>query len=279
LFYAGATMGGNAGVTPLILDPHANTVVKNVPGLAVTDRDQGASVILPPAQDQKIMVMGGSGSTSVAIADLKMVNPSYNEVNNLQFGRMHLNAVLLPDRTVFVSGGSKSGENMMTAVRESEIYHPLSGNWTLGATATVARLYHSIALLLPDGRVITAGSNPVRKDDELRLELYHPSYLFRGPRPFIANVKEQLHRGLTFEIETPQATQIKWVHLIKPMATTHSWDSSQRLIDIPFTCEEVCHLKCCVPEQQNIVIPGWYMLFIVNHDEIPSVAKWVQIKL
>ena len=94
------------------------------------------------------------------------------------------NAVVLPDRTVFVSGGGLE-EDPSKAELRSEIYDPAANAWRPGATAPVPRLYHSVALLLPDGRVITAGSNPHRRDDELRLELYHPPYLFRGPRPFI----------------------------------------------------------------------------------------------
>ena len=99
--------------------------------------------------------------------------------------RFHINAVMLPDRTVFVSGGNGQSEAAATAVLEAEIYDPATDTWTAAATAQAARMYHSIALLLPDGRVLAAGSNPNRRDDELRLEIYHPPYLFRGPRPFI----------------------------------------------------------------------------------------------
>jgi hypothetical protein len=84
-------------------------------------------------------------------------------------------------------------------------------------------MYHSIALLLPDGRVLTAGSNPNRRDDELRLEIYRPPYLFRGSRPFIETVPRQVVYGGNFEIHTPQAEEIQWVELIWPMATTRSW--------------------------------------------------------
>src|SRR5262249_23884744 len=152
---------------------------------------QSASVMLPPAQNQKVMIMGGGVLTATTgIVDLSAGAPAYAAGPSLNFARMHLNAVLLPDRTVFVSGGGSMAEG--GAVLDSEIYHPATNTWTVAAKATVPRFYHSVALLLPDGRVITVGSNPSRTADELRLELFHPPYLFRGPRPFIERVPEQI---------------------------------------------------------------------------------------
>lgn len=150
-------------------------------------RDQGATVLLPPAQDQRIMVMGGGGPSisDVHIIDTDQANPAYVAAPSMLRPRIHVNAVLLPDRTVVATGGSAMSENAATASLEAEIFNPASNTWTTGATARVPRMYHSVALLLPDGRVLGAGSNPRRRDDELRLELYHPPYLLRGPRPCI----------------------------------------------------------------------------------------------
>ncbi|MGH9931318.1 MAG: LodA/GoxA family CTQ-dependent oxidase [Pyrinomonadaceae bacterium] len=284
LFYSGGVMGGNAGLTPLKLNLPTNTVAANVPGLIdVDNRDQAASVLLPPAQSQRVMIMGGGkgdpamATNTVAIAD--MATATYTTVAPLNFARMHLNSVLLPDRTVFVSGGSGQAEATMTAVRQAEIYDPATGIWKVGATAVVPRMYHSVALLLPDGRVITAGSNPGANNDELRLELFHPPYLFRGPRPFIVRAPQELNYGATIEIQTPQAKEIKWVQLIKPMATTHSSDSSQRLVDLPIKRRKFCKLEVKVPREANLAPPGWYMLSITNQQGIPSVAKWVHLAM
>jgi plastocyanin len=285
LLFSGGAMGGNSGLTPLKLNLHTNTIATSVPGLIdINNRDQAASVLLPPAQNQRVMIIGGGGgdapemaTNTVAIAD--MAASTYTTVAPLHFARMHLNAVLLPDRTVFVSGGSAMGEKVMTAVRQSEIYDPATGTWKVGATATVARLYHSVALLLPDGRVITAGSNPASKDDELRLELFHPPYLFRGPRPFIERAPQDMSYGATIEIDTPQAEEIKWAQLIRPMATTHSSDSSQRLVDLPIKRRRFCRLEVKAPREANLAPPGWYMLFIVDHQGVPSMAKWVHLEM
>jgi hypothetical protein len=122
-----------------------------------------------------------------------------------------------------------------------------------------------------------AGSNPNRRDDELRLEIYHPPYLFHGPRPFIETVPQQIVYGGSFEIHSPQAEEIQWVELIWPMATTHSCETGQRVVDLEFKARDFCYLHVSVLSEQNIAPPGWYMLFLVSKLGVPSVAKWVQL--
>lgn len=277
IFYSGGNMGGRAGLNPLKLNLTTNTAttIGNLPD--IDRRDQAASILLPPAQEQRFMIIGGGNPAigSVAIVNLSQPNPSYAAAQALHHVRMHLNAVLLPDRTVLVSGGGMHTE--MDPELRAEIYHSTSNTWTSAAKASVPRLYHSIALLLPDGRVITAGSNPHRKDDELRLELYHPPYLFKGPRPFIQNASQELGYGQTIEIGTPNSRDIKWVHLIRPMATTHSCDTEQRLVELKIENKSFCKLKAVVPQERNIAPPGWYMLFIANNRHVPSVAKWIHL--
>jgi plastocyanin len=278
VFYSGGYMGGG-GFGAGHIDV-ATSAVTAVTGLrSAGQRGQAASVLLPPAQLQRVLVMGG-GDPAIDLVDqidLTAATPTYTPAAPLHHARMHLNAVLLPDRTVFVSGGGGMGE--ANPVKEAEIYDPATDAWTEAATATVARLYHSVALLLPDGRVITAGSNPHRGDDELRLELFHPPYLFRGPRPFITDAPDAIAYGQTIEIHTPQGADIEWIELIRPMATTHSCDTEQRLLDLPIERRRnPCRLRATVPKNPNLAPPGWYMLFIVNRDRIPSVARWVHLR-
>jgi len=277
LLYAGGYMGGASGAVPGIINPTTGAF-STIPATGqFIQRDQAASVMLPPAQAQRFLTVGGGDPAThdVAIIDMNAATPTYAPGPSAHFARMHGNAVILPDRTVHVSGGSGIGEDVATAVLNSELYDPASNAWTVAATATVPRLYHSVALLLPDGRVITAGSNPHRTDDELRLELYHPPYLFRGPRPSIDYVGPLWTHGGTVDLRTPEAEAIKWVHLIRPMATTHSLDTEQRLVELHFHCHDDCHISVEVPKEATIAPLGWYMLFIVDHHGIPSVAKWV----
>jgi hypothetical protein len=141
----------------------------------------------------------------------------------------------------------------------------------------VPRLYHSVAVLLPDGTVITAGSNPARGDEELRLELFHPPYLFRGPRPVIDSVAQTFVYGETIDIQCREAADIRWVSLIRPTSTTHCLNSDQRLVDVPFSLGAGDRLEATIPNEPNLAPPGWYMLFLTNRNGIPSVASWVRL--
>jgi hypothetical protein len=115
---------------------------------------------------------------------------------------MHVNAVLLPDRTVLATGCSGKREDPNLATLDCEIFDPRPGRWLLAAEGMVPRMYHSVALLLPDGRVVAAGSNPDKGSqanwvppdrlEELRLEIYNPPYLFRGTRPVIAQAPQAI---------------------------------------------------------------------------------------
>jgi FtsP/CotA-like multicopper oxidase with cupredoxin domain len=280
VFFTGAHFDGFAR-TPFIFDVTSQSETP-VGGLTPPDsHGMAPSLLLPPAQAQKVMTLGGGGPAApvpdVNLVDLSGASPSYVAGPPMAHRRTMQNAVVLPDRTVFVSGGGLM-EDPAAAELRSELYDPSANAWRPGATAVVPRLYHSVALLLPDGRVITAGSNPHRRDDELRLELYHPPYLFRGPRPFIESAPSTVTYNQAFEIDTPQADDIRWAQLIKPMAVTHSCDTEQRLVDLPIRRGRgFCRLTVRLPREPGLTPPGWYMLFITNRDGVPSTAKWVQV--
>jgi hypothetical protein len=204
----------------------------------------------------------------------------------LNFPRLHLNAVLLPDHTVFVTGGSLKQEDQPLARLQPEIYDPVTDTWTPMASSTVPRLYHSTALLLPDGRVVAAGGNPeggthVQWDDdpeeEMRLDVFSPPYLFKGPRPTIAAAPAQCTYGQTIAITSPASVNIRWVSLMRNCVTTHSFDTNQRLVDLDVTGQAGGVVTATVPNNRNIAPPGWYMLFLVDNGGIPSVASWIQL--
>ncbi|MGP4046141.1 galactose oxidase-like domain-containing protein [Streptomyces sp. 2A115] len=298
VFFSGGRMDDPLDVEPGILDLAHNPVqVVAVPDLFVPDmRNQSASVILPPAQDQRVMVIGGGpvgipdktdATDAVSVVDLTVGEPRYTAAAPLGLPRLHLNAVLLPDRTVFVSGGSLKQEDEPLARHEAEIYDPVSGSWSLMAAATVSRLYHSTAVLLPDGRVVAAGGNPEGGDsvfweppdenEELRLEVFSPPYLFRGPRPTIGSVPEEWQYGETVTVVTPQAGSIRWASLVRNGVTTHSFDSSQRLVELAIARQGGGTLDARVTDNRNIAPPGWYMLFLVDEEGVPSMAEWVHL--
>ncbi len=259
-------------------------------------RNQSASVLLPSAQNQKVMVIGGGSESSidatasVAIVDFTATKPAFRAAAPMNFPRIHLNAVLMPDHTVFVSGGARQregGEFEAAVILQSEIYDPATNAWKLAATATIPRLYHSIALLLPDGRVVAAGGNPARgkqvewdppdPNEELRMEVYSPPYLFKGPRPVIDAAPTEWKYGQTFAIQSQQAGNIRWVSLIKNGVTTHSFNTGQRLVDLSIVSQAEGVIQAAVTNEPNIAPPGWYMLFITDTNGVPSVATWVHL--
>ena len=297
IFFSGGRMDDPLDVQPCVFDLAQDPVpVAPVADLLDPDaRNQSASVLLPPAQQQKVMICGGGpvgmanktdATDAVSIVDLSTVDPRYIAAAPLGLPRLHLNAVILPDHTVLVSGGSLKQEDEPFARLQAEIYDPQSDSWRLMAAATVPRLYHSTALLLPDGRVVAAGGNPeggthvdwdVDPMEEMRLEIFSPPYLFKGPRPAITAVATEWKYGETMTIDTPQASTIHWASLVKNGATTHSFDSGQRLVDLDIGARTNGSLQATVTTNPNVAPPGWYMLFLVDQEHIPSVATWIHL--
>jgi hypothetical protein len=316
LIYTGGKMDTQGPSDPLIFDPLQATASLPIAGLVDRDKcNQSASVILPPAQLQRFMILGGGpedvdgqprqpATTRVGVVDVLAPGPlKYATRAPLNHERMHVNAVLLPDRTVLATGGGVRREataggapnpTQFNEVFEAEIYNPDANTWTVTAAATVARLYHSVALLLPDGRVVTAGGNPDKgrnvawlppEDpmEEMRLEIYSPPYLFKSdaghPRPVIQSVQGQgeIKYGPAFTIDTAQAPQIKSACLIRPGLTTHSFNVEQRLVDLPIQHASANQLSAHVDVSARVAPPGWYMLFLLDNRNVPSPAAWVHL--
>lgn len=286
LFYTGAQLGGNNGVPPCILTLPSkfNSAIaqQNVSGLEFAGNgNQAASVLLPPAQEQKVMIIGGGGGAATNRVNIINLNAStaYTTAPYLNNPRMHHNAVILPDRTVFVCNGSRGEENVGQSTLPAEIYNPATNTWTVVETPSVnGRVYHSVALLLPDGRVVVAGGNPQRGTYENRIEIYSPAYMTRT-RPTINSAPQAANYNTTIAIQTNQAADIKWVHLTRPMAPTHGLDTEQRLVDLPIDPTKTTSnsLTVQIASNRNLAPPGYYMLFIVDNNNVPSPAIWIQI--
>jgi hypothetical protein len=300
VFFTGGRMDDDrpqsAGILDLGNDPVGFQRVASIED--PTLRNQSSSVLLPPAQDQRVMIIGGgpvddvtSATGLTETADLRQPNPAFQLAMPLSLPRMHLNAVLLPDRTVFVSGGAIRHEQAgvrPVARLQSEIYDPQSDTWRPGAAAQVIRMYHSVALLLPDGRVATTSGNPPpyghlvpweppQPNEEMGIEIYSPPYLFAGSRPSIGQVQTEWQYGAAIEIQTAQAGDILWAELVRSGVTTHAFDNSQRLVDLPISNQGAGAITIEAPPRPQIAPPGWYMLFVVDQNRIPSLGSWVHL--
>jgi hypothetical protein len=286
----------------LLLDPcaidlaHDPVQTEVIAGLNARDmRNQSASVLLPPAQDQRVMLVGGGPDgkqnktdavDNVDVVDFKNPHPVFMAGQPLNLPRLHLNTVLLPDRTVFATGGSLKQEDTPLARLQSEIYDPVKDAWTLTSACTAPRLYHSTALLLPDARVVTAGGNPEGgthvpwdedPQEEMRIEIFSPPYLFRGKRPAIQAAAVEWKYGQELDIQTADAGTLRFVSLIRHCVTTHSYDTNQRLVDAPIVSQQGGVVRVKVPDNPNVAPTGWYLLFLVNAGGVPSIAQSIHL--
>ena len=157
------------------------------------------------------------------------------------------------------------------------------GTWTTLASMLIPRMYHSTALLLPDGRVVSAGGGQGggAVNDFPVAQFFSPPYLFDGanlaPRPSITSAPPSINYGDVFEVMSPDAADIQTVSLIRLGTVTHSFDSNQRFMKLPIENQVGNTLEVTAPSNTNIAPPGYYMLFLVNNAGTPSVAKYVHV--
>ena len=164
------------------------------------------------------------------------------------------------------------------AILNTEMFDPRTETWTKMAGMNVDRLYHSNALLLPDGRVMTAGSNPARRMNELRIETYCPPYFYNGVRPVIGSHPTIIRYGSSFQIKTPSSGEIESIALMRPDATTHCVNTEQRYVGLQFEATNSSMINAKVPDNRNLAPPGHYLLFLVTRDQIPSVGEFVRLE-
>ncbi len=147
-------------------------------------RTYGSAVMLPltPANgyDPKVFILGGSftPTATTELIDLGASSPAWAWGPDMSQPRVEMDAVLLPTGKILATGGSATDENAATASLNADLYDPATNSFSSAGANTYARLYHSVALLLPDATVWTAGSNPARGTWEPHMEIYQPAYLF-----------------------------------------------------------------------------------------------------
>jgi hypothetical protein len=268
-------------------------------------RTWGTTVPLPSGSGgpTKLLALGGTewsgdpSTTTTELFDIDNAGAGWQPQtgkDNL-YGRGHANTVLLPDGSmVEVGGGRGSLDGYESPLhyaepekRHIELWDPQTAKWRLGPAQTEARAYHSTALLLPDGRVMSAGddfngdpgkidANTDNDPIEDTAEIFDPPYLFRGPRPTIDSAPAAIGFGGSFGVNTSN-TNITKAALAAPAAVTHGVDMNQRMLQLPVQQRTGC-VSVTAPAGPNAAPPGWYMLFLLNDQGVPSIAKWVQVQ-
>ncbi|WP_194852800.1 kelch motif-containing protein [Nocardia sp. SYP-A9097] len=274
-----------------------------VPGIRDPNMlETGSSTWLGPVQDQRLLVVGGGGvgdsdlSTGrIDIVDLKAEQPKFEPFATLPRGTRYPNLVTLPSGDVFITNGANDYRGRGASDILASYLLDQQGGLHPMADPTVGRDYHSSAVLLPSGQIMTEGSNPLFADRkntlpgkfERRIEIYTPPYLFKPDggavaRPGISGGPDEIQRGGVFDFQVRNgvagvaASEIKYARLMTPSAITHVTDTNQRVIDLPFTPTEQ-GISVSLPDNPAIAPSGYYMLFVVDAAGVPSVAKWVHL--
>lgn len=244
---------------------------------ASANRTKGMSVLLlsssPPYV--RIMVIGGVGGDrgTYEIADVTSLSgaTSWSAPTPFPDGidRSLASAVLLPNGNVFVAGGTT------TTNSPCSIYNPSTGAWSALAGLPSVRHYHSVAILLPSGQVMMAGW------ENTKIEIFSPPYMFSA-RPTISSAPSLVHHGRTFAISSPEAETITKVVLVRPMAVTHQTDSEQKVIEMANRHDHANPSQILVTAPDSLhphsnAQKGYYMMFAVNAQDVPSVAKWIYL--
>jgi len=282
VFYSGPTNGS------MLFDPttHAWSFVASAN--YSSGRTYGSSVLLPLTSANgyrpRVMIFGGGNpaTATTEIIDLSAASPTWQWGPPMSQPRIEMNAVLLPTGKVLALGGSTNDEDATTASLNADLFDANGSSMTSAGQNAFPRLYHSVALLLPDATVLVAGGNPTRGTYEPHMEIYSPAYLFSAdgspaPRPAISSISPGvIGYASAFQVQSPDAASISSVVLVRAGAVTHAFDMDQRVVGMSFTAGNG-NLTVTAPPNGNIAPPGYYLLFLVNAAGVPSVGSFVQL--
>jgi len=250
-------------------------------------RDYGSAVMYDAG---KILLVGGGAPTETAeVIDINAgAGAAWRSVAPMTVPRRQLNATLMADGSVLVTGGTNSpGFNVAptdSRVLTPERWDPVTEQWTSLAGMAHHRVYHSTAILLPDGRILTAGSGQPAASglaDDYTEEIFTPPYLYRidgtlATRPVITDAPAEVSYGQAFAVQTPAAASIVRATWIRLSSVTHAFNQNQRMNNLTIVAG-ASSVLVNAPASANLAPPGHYMLFLINASGVPSVARIIRI--
>lgn len=260
------------------------------------DRDYGSAVMYDAG---RILIMGGGGgggtgsaatrlpSATAEVLNLNSAAPTWSYTGPMANRRRQLNATVVPTGEVIVTGGTSGTgfSNEAFPVYAAEAWSPATGRWRTLARNAVMRVYHSTTLLLPDGRLLSAGGGDSDSNQTLTNEpngeYFSPPYLFRADgalahRPTITAVQPVVHYGERFAVITPDGGSIRAARWIRLGSVTHAYDENQRANTLVVE-PAAGGVQVTAPASANLAPPGHYLLFLLDHNGVPSVGRIVQV--
>ncbi len=246
----------------------------------------GTAVLLslsPPHFGPRIVVAGGTANganwhpyeaaplKTAEWIDLSAPTPAWTALPDMNVPRDHMNSVLLPDGRVIVLGGYETPPDGGPV----EIFDPEDPGlgFLVGPNMKHARGYHSAAILMPDGSVVVGGdpNGPSTPN-----ERYLPSYFFK-PRPVISAGPPLVSYGAPFTVQTPVPGAIRHVVLMRAGAVTHGFNHNQRAVICAISAMTATGVTAAAPPDGTVAPPGYYLLFLVDHDRSPSEGVWMHL--
>jgi hypothetical protein len=257
------------------IDPTGSAPTAPVKSALTQGRGSMPAAMFAPG---KILTM--RAGNQVQVVDLTGQSPSVTATANIDQERDWANMTVLADGTVLVNGGSAVPNQLVGVDNTAEIWNPATGTWTAGASAAIPRLYHSVAMLLPDATVVTGGGGDPGPVRNLNAEIYYPPYLYGRNgvpafRPKIDSAPSTAQIGGTLDLTVDAVDKITGVTLVRAGAVTHSANLEQRFFSLTFA-QSGQQVTAALPTNQNEMEPGFYMVFVFEK-RTPSIARLVQI--
>ncbi len=270
--------GGDASYQSWLL----NVATSNWTPLGQSPAAAGTGVMYRPG---KVMMTGGGTlgvdpvTRNTGVIDLTAGSPSWRQVGSMAYGRSQHNLVILPDGKVLVIGGANEVSLIATnGVKPAEIWDPDTETWTTVASMARSRMYHSIAILLADGRVLAAGGGRINPavTDEANGEFYSPPYLFRGTRPVVSAAPASVNYGASFSVSLPNPGAAARVTFVRASSVTHGINLDQRFFELPFTAG-AGSLTVTAPNDSRLAPAGDYFLYVLDANDVPSLGRVVRL--
>ena len=236
----------------------------------------------------KILVSGGGESLDTAVV-IDTATQQSSDTGVMNIGRRQHNLTILADGSVLVTGGNTDGARFYspeTGVKEPEIWNPATGQFSLLNPMQADRQYHSTALLLMDGRVLSGGGG-ICGDcyalgyEERNAEIFTPPYLYSADatlavRPELSNVPAVGDYAGMISVSTDAQSTIERAHLIKLGSVTHSENQDQRLVPLALT-QDGSSVRLTLPASRQLAPPGHYLLFVIDDQGVPSEGGMIKI--
>jgi hypothetical protein len=250
----------------------------------------------PYTEPTTVLVCGGStpdgqqGIDNCITSQPESSNPAWT-IERSPSPRVMPLLVALPDGTFLILGGAKKGVGGFATSEQpnlkAELYDPrkpIGQRFSVMASTIVARLYHSEAVLLMDGRVLVSGSDPEdsRYPQEFRIEVFLPPYLLGGkPRPVIQEVGDKnwaYNEKVNVVVKVTNAAASIKCSLVAAEHSTHGVNMNQRIVFPEIVCTGTNTKTCTVSAPPNGKIAfGWFQMFILENDVPSTTSVWVRI--